>query len=122
MFRKLKERMAEMSAAAVEVPRGDTFLKLMEVAKHSPEEAAVIAQACYPLLGQKPNRRELEEFLRDGSLTFAKEISHMGRNEAVDLALKYLDAYRAMAWYAKDTTYVVWFEDAINVYHRDAKA
>lgn len=119
MFRKLRERQAEMSAAVVDVPRGAMFIKLMEEDNYSAKEAAVFAKACHPFLGQQPNSRPFEDVMRMACLAFGMQARNLEKDEAVELAIVQLHAYREMALNAGDRNYIGWFTNAIDLYYRD---
>lgn len=117
MFRKLREKQAAMAAASTDVPRAALFLKLLDEG-YSSNEAGVVAKACHPFLGQQPNNRPFEDVMRQTAIAFAMQTQNLAREEEVELALTTLGAYREMAVRAGDGTYVAWFTDALEIYHR----
>lgn len=73
MFKKLREKQAEMAARAIAVPRGALFCKLRQDG-YQPADAAIIVFATHPLDEQEPNSRAFEDAIRRSCIAHTLDV------------------------------------------------
>lgn len=112
MLRKLREKQADMTAAAIDVPRMVLFEHLRKEG-YGPADAAIIMFACHPFEVKQPIDRRFEDQMRELCLDFVLTSRDMDHSDRVAYARKRIVRYFAMASFVADRSYVERFKEIL---------